>query len=51
MRLTRDLGMLLLSIWLIAMGLAPLLRISFAGLDTVMALLAIAAGVILLIKR
>ncbi len=51
MRLTRDLGMLLLSIWLIAMGLVPLLRISFAGADTVMALLAIAAGVILLIKR
>ena len=51
MRLTRDLGMLLLSVWLIAMGLVPLLRISFAGLDTVMALLAIAAGALLLIKR
>ena len=51
MRLTRNLGMLLLAIWLILGGLTPLLNLSFSGLGTVMAILAIAAGVLLLIGR
>jgi len=51
MRLTRNLGTLLLAIWLILGGLTPLLNLSFSGLGTVMAILAIAAGVLILIGR
>ena len=51
MRLTRNLGMLLLAIWLVLTGLIPLLNLSFSGLGTVMAILAIAAGVLLAVGR
>lgn len=50
-RLNRNLGMLLLAIWLILTGLMPLLNLSFSGAGTLMAILAIAAGVLLLIGR
>jgi hypothetical protein len=43
--------MLLLAIWLILTGLMPLLNLSFSGAGTLMAILAIAAGVLLLIGR
>jgi len=49
MKLTKNTGMLLLAVWLIITGLAPLLHLSFSGFDTVMAILAVAAGVFLLI--
>jgi hypothetical protein len=51
MRLTRNLGLLLLAIWLILGGLMPLLNLSFQGAATIMAILAIAAGVLILIGR
>jgi hypothetical protein len=51
MRLTRNLGMLLLAIWLILSGIMPLLHLSFSGAGMVMAILAIAAGVLILIGR
>lgn len=51
MKMTRNLGMLLLGIWLIATGLIPLLNLSFSGLGTVMAVLAIAAGAFLFMGR
>jgi hypothetical protein len=51
MRLTRNLGMLLLAIWLILGGLMPLLNLSFSGASTLMAILAIAAGVLILVGR
>jgi hypothetical protein len=51
MKLTRNIGMLLLALWLIVTGLIPLLNLSFSGLGTVMAILAIAAGVLILIGR
>lgn len=44
-------GTLLLAIWLIAFGAMSLLDISFQGKDIVMAVLAIAAGVLLLLDR
>ncbi|MBN2084306.1 MAG: hypothetical protein JW748_03710 [Anaerolineales bacterium] len=48
----RDLGMLLLAIWLIVTGLAALVpAINFAGLGTILAIIAIAAGVLILIRR
>jgi hypothetical protein len=50
MKLPKNLGLLLLGIWLILTGLM-LLSLSFAGLSTIMSLLAIAAGVVILLGR
>jgi hypothetical protein len=47
----RDLGTLLLGIWLIATGVIAILHLSFTGMEIVMAVLAIAAGVFILIRR
>ena len=44
MRLTRNMGMLVLGIWLILTGLLQVASISIAGLGIIMALLAIVAG-------
>ena len=51
MKLTRNLGMLLLAAWLILTGLIPLLNFGFSGLGTLMAVLAIAAGVLIVLGR
>jgi hypothetical protein len=51
MKVTRNLGMLLLGIWLIATGLIPLLNLSFSGLGIVMAVVAIAAGALTIVGR
>lgn len=50
-KVTRNLGMLLLGIWLILSGLIPLLSLSFSGLGTLMAVLALAAGALILVGR
>lgn len=50
-RVIGNFGMLLVSIWLLALGIIEILRISFPAENTVMALLAIAAGILLLLKR
>ena len=50
-RLTRNLGLLLLAIWLILTGLIPLLNLSFSGLRLIMAILAIAAGAAIALGR
>lgn len=47
MKLTKSVGMLLLGIWLILTGLIPLLNIGISGLGTLMAVLAIAAGALI----
>jgi hypothetical protein len=44
MKLTKKPGKVLLGVWLILTGLIPLLHLSFSGLGTLMAVLAIAAG-------
>jgi len=49
--MTRNIGMLLLAVWLVLTGLIPLLNFSFSGLGTVMAILAIAAGVLIVVGR
>ena len=49
--MTKNLGMLLLAVWLIVGGLVPLLNLTFSGLGTLMALLAIAAGVLILLGK
>lgn len=53
MKVPKDLGMILLAAWLILFGLlnAPFIRVSFAYSGDVLALLAIATGVLLLMKR
>ena len=51
MKVTGNPGMLLLAIWLIMTGLIPLLNLSFAGLGVIMSVLAIAAGVLILINK
>jgi hypothetical protein len=51
MKMPKNLGTLLLGIWLIATGLIPLLNLSFSGLGTIMAILAIAAGALMLAGR
>ena len=51
MKLTSNIGMLLLAAWLILNGLIPLLNFSFSGLGTVMAVLAIAAGISIVVGR
>ena len=51
MKLTKSLGMLLLGIWLILSGLIPLLHLSFSALGLLMAILAVAAGVLILLGR
>jgi len=46
-----NLGMLLLSIWLIVTGLIVLFSLHFNGLPIVMGILAIAAGILILFGR
>jgi len=50
-RVTKNLGMLVLGLWLILTGLIPLLNLSFEGLGTLMAVGAIAAGTLILVGR
>ena len=51
MKLTRNIGMLLLALWLLLTGLVPLLNLSFSGAGKLMAILAIAAGVLIIVGR
>lgn len=50
-KVPRNLGMMLLGIWLILTGIIPLLSLSFSGLGTLMAVLAIAAGALIVAGR
>lgn len=47
----KQLGLMLLGVWLLGHGLMQLIHFSFSGLATVMAILAIAAGVLLILGR
>jgi hypothetical protein len=49
--LTKNLGMVLLGIWLIMTGLIPLLHFNFQGLPLIMAILAIVTGALILLGR
>jgi hypothetical protein len=48
---TKNLGMLLLAIWLIATGLTVFIHVGFANMGEILAALAIAAGVLILLGR
>jgi len=50
-RLGKNTGLLLLGVWLILSGLLPFLRVSLPHSGTLLPLLAIAAGVLLLVGR
>lgn len=52
-KLTKNIGMLLLAVWLILYGVltAPFLGVSFAHSGDILAVLAIVAGVLLLVQR
>jgi len=49
-KLTKNIGMLLLAIWLIASGLVALIP-ALSGLGLILAVLAIAAGIFILLDR
>lgn len=51
MRITRNLGIVLLAIYLILIGLSGLFGLSFSGMGVIMAVLALLAGVLLLMGR
>jgi hypothetical protein len=51
MKITRNIGMLLLAVWLVVTGLVPLFNFSFSGLGTVMAILSIASGILIVLGR
>ena len=51
MKINRNLGMLLLGVWLILTGLLPLLHVGLGELSIVMELLAIVAGALILLGR
>ncbi len=51
LKLSRTLGIQLLAIWLILTGLIELLNLNFTGLSIIMGILAIAAGVLILLDR
>jgi len=49
LKVSKSLGMILLGIWLILTGLIPVLKLSVAGLPLIMQVLAIAAGVLIVL--
>jgi hypothetical protein len=53
MRVPKNLGMLLLAVWLILFGLltAPFLKFGFAYSGDLLAVLAVVVGVLLLLQR
>ncbi len=51
MKLTKRPAKLLLGLWLVLMGLVQLLDLSFVGLRPIMAVLAIAAGVLIALDK
>lgn len=51
MKSTKNLGMILLSIWLIATGVLQMVKIPIPFIDIILAILAVAAGVLILMGR
>ena len=51
MTITKNLGFLLLAIWLILYGLLAVFNVTFNGQGIVMGILALAAGVLILINK
>jgi hypothetical protein len=49
--LNRNLGMMLLGIWLVLHGLVALFSLTFAGLGIILGILALAAGALILLGK
>ncbi len=49
MKITKNIGVILLAVWLILRGLISLLSLSFPYLGLIMGILAIAAGIVLVV--
>jgi hypothetical protein len=50
-KMTKSMGMILLGLWLILTGLIPVLKLNISGFPVIMEVLAIAAGVLILLGR
>ncbi len=50
-RIGENWGFLLLGIWLILTGLITLLNLTFSGLNIIMGLIALVAGILIIIGR
>ena len=48
---TKNLGMLLLGIWLVLTGLLPFVQITFANMGLILSVMAVAAGSLILLGR
>lgn len=48
---TKNLGMLLLGVWLVVNGLMHFVHITFVNMGSVLAVLALAAGALILLAR
>ena len=48
---TKNLGLLLLGIWLILTGLLPFVHVNYANLGSIFSVLAVAAGILILLGR
>ena len=51
LKLSKNLGMICLGIWLILTGLISLLTLNFEGLPLIMAILAIVSGALIMLGR
>jgi len=51
MKLNRNLGTLLLGIWLVLTALISLIDLRFSGLGTIMSVLALVAGLLIVVGR
>ena len=47
----KNLGLIVLGVWLIASGLIALIDLNFRGMQTIMAVLALVAGILIVIRR
>jgi hypothetical protein len=47
----KNIGLLLAGIWFVATGLIPLINLNFEGLSIILSVLAIAAGIFLMLRR
>jgi len=50
-KLPSNLGLKLAAVWLIATGLIGLVNLTFAGLSVIMSVLALVAGVLIIVER
>jgi hypothetical protein len=50
MKIVNNIGLIIFAVWLLVRGFVELFRLTFAGMDFILPLLAILAGVLLLLR-